>query len=64
MAYLTNTHCPDLTHELDEANCGGPIARGGFGAISQGKLRDGRTVALKCLHEVNGKRFKVIDLFT
>ncbi|CAE6424869.1 unnamed protein product [Rhizoctonia solani] len=59
MAYLTGIRCPDLTQSLDEAKCGDPILRGGFGAVSQGALNDGRVVALKYIHEDQGKRLKV-----
>ncbi|KAG8703295.1 hypothetical protein FRC11_010849, partial [Ceratobasidium sp. 423] len=58
MAYLTGVRCPDLTQSLDEAKCGDPILRGGFGAISQGALNDGRVVALKYICEDQGKRLK------
>ncbi|CAE6461817.1 unnamed protein product [Rhizoctonia solani] len=60
MAYLTNIRCPDLTHNLDETYFGGPIQNGGYGEVSQGKLNDGRIVALKCLREANGKRLKYL----
>ncbi|ELU45250.1 kinesin light chain 1 and, putative [Rhizoctonia solani AG-1 IA] len=66
LAYLTNIRCPDLTQSLDEASCGGPIQDGGFGEICQGRLNDGRVVALKSLREINRKRLKhdnVLELF-
>ncbi|CAE6409805.1 unnamed protein product, partial [Rhizoctonia solani] len=60
LAYLTNIRCPDLTQSLDQANCGGPIQDGGFGEICQGRLNDGRIVALKSLREINRKRLKYL----
>jgi hypothetical protein len=58
MAYLTNRSCPDLTKDLDEAQCieGLADARlGGFGYVSQGMLTDGRVVALKRVIPVERK---------
>ncbi|CAE6494524.1 unnamed protein product [Rhizoctonia solani] len=60
MAYLTSIRCPDLTKSIDQAKCGDPIQRGGFGEVSKGMLYDGSVVALKYMREDKSKRLKYL----
>ncbi|CAE6509484.1 unnamed protein product [Rhizoctonia solani] len=42
--------CKDITTELDYERCSHiPFARGGFGLIHQGALKNGQLVAIKCI---------------
>ncbi|KAF8608218.1 kinase-like protein [Ceratobasidium sp. AG-I] len=49
MECLIKRGCRDMTLDLDPASDNNDIARGGFGTIYSGRLRDGTLVALKCL---------------
>ncbi|KAF8671479.1 Protein kinase domain [Rhizoctonia solani] len=52
MAHLTNRRCPNLTELLDTLECSKvPVNRGGFGDIWQGKLTDGRSIAMKRIYQ-------------
>ncbi|EUC63326.1 tyrosine kinase domain protein [Rhizoctonia solani AG-3 Rhs1AP] len=46
--------CNNITANIDLQNCNiYPSARGGFGAVYRGALRDGRPIAIKCIESFN-----------
>ncbi|KAG9092573.1 hypothetical protein FS749_015608 [Ceratobasidium sp. UAMH 11750] len=50
VTHLTAHNCPNVTSDLDLAQCHDkPSFGGGFSDIYQGQLRDGTRVAIKCL---------------
>ncbi|KAH7337075.1 kinase-like domain-containing protein [Rhizoctonia solani] len=53
-ACLIQHGCNDITTSLDLQYCNlHPSTKGGFGAIYQGFLKDGRSVAIKCIESLN-----------
>ncbi|CAE7168345.1 unnamed protein product [Rhizoctonia solani] len=52
---LVQHGCDDITSALDLRHCQHhPFARGGFGVVYQGVLKDGRRVAIKCIESFGG----------
>lgn len=49
MRCLVEHRCQDITADIDYGLDNEYITRGGFGAIYSGRLRNGQTVAVKCL---------------
>lgn len=49
MKCLIQHECRDITTDVDLEVNNGYIARGGFGTIYSGRLRNGRAVVVKCL---------------
>ncbi|KDN41734.1 hypothetical protein RSAG8_07265, partial [Rhizoctonia solani AG-8 WAC10335] len=61
-ACLVQYGCTDITANLELQCCHIlPFARGGFGAVYWGVLKDGQPIAIKCVESFNGNEVNVSE---